>query len=61
MVEVILQRDGFAFYRFDGEMNVKKKAEAVEEFSRPSRSGKVFIVSLKAGGVGLNVRYCLLL
>lgn len=55
LIQVVLRRDGFAFYRFDGEMSVKKKAEAVEEFTRPSRSGKVFIVSLKAGGVGLNV------
>jgi DNA repair protein RAD5 len=30
-------------------------AAAVKEFTHPSRSGKVFIVSLKAGGVGLNV------
>lgn len=55
LIEVVLRRDRFPFYRFDGEMNVKKKAAAVEEFIRPSRSGKVFIVSLKAGGVGLNV------
>ncbi|KIJ52509.1 hypothetical protein M422DRAFT_202622 [Sphaerobolus stellatus SS14] len=55
LIEVALRRDGFAFYRFDGEMNVRRKAEAVEQFTRPSRSGKVFIVSLKAGGVGLNL------
>ena len=52
---MILRRDRFAFYRFDGGMSVKKKNEAVTEFMRSSRSGKVFIVSLKAGGVGLNV------
>jgi len=56
LIEVVLRRDHFAFSRFDGEMNVKKKAVAVEEFTRPSRSGKVFVVSLRAGGVGLNVR-----
>ena len=55
LIEVVLRRERFAFHRFDGEMSVKKKAAAVEEFTRPSRSGKVFIVSLKAGGVGLNV------
>ncbi|KAF8512694.1 SNF2 family N-terminal domain-containing protein [Gautieria morchelliformis] len=55
LIQVVLRRDRFAFYRFDGEMSVKKKAMAVEEFTRPSRSGKVFIVSLKAGGVGLNL------
>ncbi|KAF8514339.1 SNF2 family N-terminal domain-containing protein [Hysterangium stoloniferum] len=55
LIEVVLRRDNFAFYRFDGEMSVKNKAAAVEEFIKPSRSGKVFIVSLKAGGVGLNL------
>ncbi|KAF8576054.1 hypothetical protein K439DRAFT_1655324 [Ramaria rubella] len=55
LIEVVLRRDRFAFYRFDGAMSVKQKAAAVEEFTRPSRSGKVFVVSLKAGGVGLNL------
>jgi DNA repair protein RAD5 len=55
LIEVVLRRDHFAFYRFDGEMSIKKKAAAVEEFTHPSQSGKVYIVSLKAGGVGLNV------
>lgn len=57
LIEVVLRRDDFIFYRFDGEMNIKSKALAVEEFTKPSRNGKVFIVSLKAGGVGLNVRF----
>lgn len=36
-------------------MSVKKKNEAIEDFCAPSRRPKVFIVSLKAGGVGLNL------
>lgn len=55
LIEVVLRRDEFSFFRFDGEMSVKNKAAAVEEFTKPSRNGKVFVVSLKAGGVGLNV------
>lgn len=55
LIEVVLRRDNFVFYRFDGDMNIKSKAFAVEEFTKPSRNGKIFIVSLKAGGVGLNL------
>ncbi|TFK56768.1 hypothetical protein OE88DRAFT_1650222, partial [Heliocybe sulcata] len=50
-----LQREHFTWYRFDGSMNVKKRNEAIAEFKAPSRSPKVLIVSLKAGGVGLNL------
>jgi DNA repair protein RAD5 len=55
LIEIVLRREGFAFGRFDGTMSIKKKNEAVEEFCAPSRRPKIFIVSLKAGGVGLNL------
>jgi len=34
----------------------KQRTKALEEFARPSRKPKVFLISLRAGGVGLNVR-----
>jgi DNA repair protein RAD5 len=55
LIEVVLQRERFDQYRFDGSMDIKKKNAAVSEFRSPSRKPKVLIVSLKAGGVGLNV------
>ena len=36
-------------------MDIKKRNEAVSGFKAPSREPKVMIISLKAGGVGLNV------
>ena len=36
-------------------MDIKKRNEAVSGFKAPSREPKVLIISLKAGGVGLNV------
>lgn len=36
-------------------MDVKKRGVALEEFRAPTRKPKVLVVSLKAGGVGLNV------
>lgn len=33
----------------------KQRTKALEEFAKPSRKPKVFLISLRAGGVGLNV------
>jgi len=55
LIEVVLQRERLDWYRFDGSMDIKKRNEAVSEFRSPSRKPKVLIVSLKAGGVGLNL------
>lgn len=55
LIEAVLQRERFDQYRFDGSMDIKKKNAAVSEFRSPSRKPKVLIVSLKAGGVGLNL------
>lgn len=53
-----LNREEIDHYRFDGTMDVKKKAASISEFKAQSRKPKVLVISLKAGGVGLNV--CLL-
>ncbi|KAI8990572.1 SNF2 family N-terminal domain-containing protein [Trametes punicea] len=55
LIQVVLEREGLAWYRFDGSMDVKKRNEAVSGFKEASREAKVLIVSLKAGGVGLNL------
>lgn len=52
---MMLEREKYTWYRFDGSMDVKKRNEAITEFKSSSREPKVLIVSLKAGGVGLNV------
>jgi len=55
LIEVVLQREHFDQYRFDGSMDIKKRHAAISEFKSPSRKPRVLIVSLKAGGVGLNL------
>ena len=54
---MVLRRERLEWYRFDGSMDIKKRNEAVSEFKCASRKPKVLIVSLKAGGVGLNVSF----
>ena len=53
----MLAREELPWFRFDGTMDIKKRNEAVAGFKAPSREPKVLIISLKAGGVGLNVGY----
>jgi len=44
----------YNYVRFDGKMNQKKRQEALEKFNRDDEF-RVILVSLKAGGVGLNL------
>ncbi|KAF7302925.1 DNA repair protein [Mycena kentingensis (nom. inval.)] len=55
LIEVVLRREQFEHYRFDGSMDVKTRGAAVEQFKAPARKAKILVVSLKAGGVGLNL------
>ena len=55
LIQIVLEREDLEWHRFDGTMDVKKRNESIAGFKAPSRGPKVLIVSLKAGGVGLNV------
>jgi len=51
-----LKAEGFNFVRLDGKMTQKKRAEVIELFDdRRPGSPSVMLLSLKAGGVGLNL------
>ena len=50
-----MEREDLEWHRFDGTMDVKKRGESIARFKADSRAPKILIVSLKAGGVGLNV------
>lgn len=55
LIQVALDRERIEHYRFDGTMDVKKKSASISEFKSQSRKPKILVISLKAGGVGLNV------
>jgi DNA repair protein RAD5 len=55
LISVALDRERLSWYRFDGSMDLKKRNAAISEFKQNERKPKVLIVSLKAGGVGLNL------
>ena len=56
LIQTVLQRENYDHYRFDGTMDVKKKGSMISAFKALSNDPKVLIISLKAGGVGLNVK-----
>lgn len=47
--------EGFRCLRFDGTMNQAERAKVLEAFRNDSTVGGVMLISLKAGGVGLNL------
>ncbi|KAK3777641.1 hypothetical protein RRG08_021753 [Elysia crispata] len=56
LIEIPLGMQGFHFARLDGCMSASERVQAVEEFSAQNCSAPtVFLLSLKAGGVGINL------
>ena len=48
-----IQEQGWKFARIDGSQTIKKRGEMVEYFQ--NGDAQVFLISLKAGGFGLNL------
>ncbi|KAK9979436.1 hypothetical protein ABG768_012867 [Culter alburnus] len=56
LLEVPLREYGFSFTRLDGSMNQKTRAKAIQDFQDSSSgSPTIMLLSLKAGGVGINL------
>ncbi|KAM6292765.1 transcription termination factor 2 [Porphyrio hochstetteri] len=55
VVGVHLQRLGLNYATVDGSVNPKQRMDVVEEFNNNPRGPQVMLVSLLAGGVGLNL------
>ncbi|XP_065685379.2 transcription termination factor 2 isoform X2 [Patagioenas fasciata] len=55
VVAVHLQRLGLKYAIVDGSVNPKQRMDVVEEFNNNPRGPQVMLVSLLAGGVGLNL------
>ena len=56
LMETPIQQSGFKLVRLDGSMSMRQRTNAIESFSDISDdSPTVMLLSLKAGGVGLNL------
>ena len=56
LLEKPIQESGYKFVRLDGSMTMKQRTDAINRFSDKSDdSPTIMLLSLKAGGVGLNL------
>lgn len=55
LIEVILERDGFKFLRLDGTHSQASREHTLTAFKAPDHPATVMLISLRAGGVGLNL------
>lgn len=56
LIEVPLKDQQFSYVRLDGSMSQARRAEVIDTFNKSDPdSPTVFLLSLKAGGVGLNL------
>ena len=53
IVKEKLQKEGIEYQYLDGQTSLKEREKQVEEFQRGER--QIFLISLKAGGLGLNL------
>lgn len=53
---LLTREHGFRFVRLDGSSNQKRRTEVIREFQNAATdSPTIMLLSLKAGGVGLNL------
>ena len=53
IIEKYINKKGFAYQYLDGSTPLKKRQQAIDDFQ--SGNGDIFLISLKAGGTGLNL------
>ena len=54
-IQAVLKHQGKNIYRIDGSINRHKRVANIDEF-RKAPDGAVFLIQVKAGGVGLNLQ-----
>ncbi|OWZ58783.1 DNA repair protein RAD5 [Cryptococcus neoformans var. grubii Br795] len=55
LIETTLTKQGIRQLRFDGTMSQAQRANTIEEFGQKTDEPLILLISLKAGGVGLNL------
>ena len=54
LISIVLKKENFNFVRLDGSMSQAKREKAVQEFKKEDHI-QIMVMSLKAGGLGLNL------
>lgn len=53
--EKLLRKNRYGYFRLEGSTTIKKRQKLVDQFNNPSASERVFLLSSKAGGCGINL------
>ncbi len=56
LLQCMLEQLELSFMRIDGSTNVNKRQKATKTFNNASTNTRVFLISTKAGGLGLNLQ-----
>ncbi|KAK5726407.1 hypothetical protein LTR17_012733 [Elasticomyces elasticus] len=54
LLEIPIEKEDWGYRRYDGSMNSKDRADAVDEF-KSNKTLRIMMISLKAGNAGLNL------
>ena len=56
IIEEYLQLKRFQYQRLDGSVNSDKRKQAIAQFNDPRSNDFCFLLSTKAGGLGINLQ-----
>ena len=55
ILEVFLQYKGWVYERLDGSTNIIDRQKIIDVFNSPTAKAKIFLLSTRAGGLGINL------
>lgn len=55
ILEDFMMMRGHKYFRLDGETELEDREQYIEEFTRPGTEYSVFLISTRAGGLGINL------
>lgn len=55
LLEDYLKHKGYRFEKIDGTVKAKERQNAIDRFNNPDKKRDVFLLSTKAGGLGINL------
>jgi SNF2 family DNA or RNA helicase len=53
LIKKMIEKDGYSYFYLDGSVKSGERLQMVKDFN--SGQGNIFLISLKAGGTGLNL------
>jgi len=46
---------GYTYHRLDGSTELEEREQQIEEFTKPGSETNIFLISTRAGGLGINL------